>query len=91
MIYADEAAVISRSRNGLARMTTAIENVFGAFGLTISEKKKVTVLMRVPERTPQEREPPEPLSPQPVTEATGQKYAQTTKFRYLGGLAIEHG
>ena len=34
----------------------------------------------------------QPPPPPPLTiEAAGQKYAQTTEFRYLGGLVTEHG
>lgn len=29
--------------------------------------------------------------PPPIIEAAGQRYAQTTKFKYLGGLVTEHG
>ena len=40
MLYADDAGVVSRSQQGLTRMmTTIIVEVFGAFGLTLSEKK----------------------------------------------------
>ena len=39
MLYADDAGVVSRSQEGLTRMMTIIVEVFGAFGLTVSEKK----------------------------------------------------
>ena len=68
-------------------MTTIVE-VFGAFGLTVSEKKTETLLMRVPEKQPKKGgSPPPPL----VIEAAGQKYAQTAQFRYLDGLVNEDG
>ncbi|CAB1106164.1 unnamed protein product [Ectocarpus sp. CCAP 1310/34] len=89
MLYADDAGVVSRSAEGLARMMTIIVEVFGEFGLTVSEKKTETLLMRAkykPTTTSQ------PAPPPPLTiEAAGQKYAQTTEFRYLGGLVNEHG
>ncbi|CAM9279334.1 unnamed protein product [Pylaiella littoralis] len=46
MLYADDAGFVSRSPEGLARMTTIIVEVFAAFGLTVSEKKTETMLMR---------------------------------------------
>ena len=36
MFYADDAGVVSRSQEGLARMMTTIVEVFGEFGLTVS-------------------------------------------------------
>ena len=39
MFYSDYAGVVSRSQEGLARMMTTIVEVFGEFGLTVSEKK----------------------------------------------------
>ena len=88
MFYADDAGVVSRSQEGLARMMTTIVEVFGEFGLTVSEKKTETLLMRTPEKQPKKGgSPPPPL----VIEAAGQKYAQTTQFRYLGGLVNEDG
>ena len=69
-------------------MMTTIVEVFGEFGLTVSEKKTETLLMRAPEKQPKKGgSPPPPL----VIEAAGQKYAQTTQFRYLGGLVNEDG
>ena len=49
MLYADDAGVVSRSQEGLTRMMTIIVEVFGAFGLTVSEKKTETLLIRAPE------------------------------------------
>ncbi|CAB1104167.1 unnamed protein product [Ectocarpus sp. CCAP 1310/34] len=89
MLHADDAGVISRSAEGLARMMTIIVEVFGEFGLTVSEKKTETLLMRAKDKptTTLQPAPPPPLT----IEAAVQKYAQTTEFRYLGGLANEHG
>ena len=53
MLYADDAGIVSRSPAGLARMMTVIVEVFGAFGLTVSEKKTETHLMRAPEKVQQ--------------------------------------
>ena len=49
-LYADDAGIVFRSPAGLARMMTVIVEVLGAFGLTVSEKKTETFLMRVPEK-----------------------------------------
>ena len=87
MFYADDAGVVSRSQEGLASMMTTIVEVFGEFGLTLSEKKTETLLMRAPEKQPKKGGSPPPL----VIEAAGQKYAQTAQFRYLGGLVNEDG
>ena len=88
MLYADDAGVVSRSQEGLTRMMTLIVKVFGAFGLTVSEKKTETLLRRAPEKQPKKGgSPPPPL----VIEAAGQKYAQTAQFRYLGSLVNEDG
>ncbi|CAB1097367.1 unnamed protein product [Ectocarpus sp. CCAP 1310/34] len=87
MLYADDAGVVSRSAEGLARMMTIIVEVFGEFGLTVSEKKTETLLMRKGQADTSQPAPPPPLT----IEAAGQKYAQKTEFRYLGGLVNEHG
>ena len=61
MLYADDAGVVSRSQEGLTRMmTTIIVEVFGEFGLTVSEKKTKTLLMRAPEKPPKKGGPPPP-------------------------------
>ncbi len=46
MLYADDAGVVSRSAEGLARMMTVIVEVLGEFGLTVSEKKTATLVGR---------------------------------------------
>ena len=43
MLYADDTCVVSRSQEGLTRMMTIIVEEFGAFGLTVSEKKTETL------------------------------------------------
>ena len=86
MLYADDAGVVSRSAEGLARMMTVIVEVLGEFGLTVSEKKTATLVMHV-----RETRKPLPLPPSPLTiEAAGQRYAQTFKLQYLGGIFHEH-
>ena len=67
MLYADDAGVVSRSQEGLTRMMTIIVEVFGAFGLIVSERKTETLLMRAPEKQLKKGgSPPPPL----VIEAT---------------------
>ena len=68
MFYADDAGVVSRSQEGLARMMTTIVEVFGEFGLTVSEKKTETLLMRAPEKQPKKGGSPPPRL---VIEAAG--------------------
>ena len=88
MMYADDAGVVSRSQEGSTRMMTIIVELFGAFGLTVSEKKTETLLMRAPEKQPKKwGSPPPPL----VIEAAGRTYAQTAQFRYLGGVVNRDG
>ena len=53
--------------------------VFGTFGLTISESKTETIYMPIP-RVP---------ATKIVFNATGQQYRQTTSFTYLGGTVDE--
>ncbi|CAB1108915.1 unnamed protein product [Ectocarpus sp. CCAP 1310/34] len=89
MLYADDADVVLRSAGGLARMMTIIVDVFGESGLTVSEKKTETLLIRAKDKPTTTSQPPPP--PPLTIEAAGQKYAQTTESRYLGGLVNEHG
>ena len=91
MLYADDAAVVSRSPEGLARMMSVVVQVCGAFGLMVSEKKTETLLMRAPAKLPLKGEPPAPPPPPLVIKAAGQTYKQTRQFRYLGGLVTEDG
>ena len=48
MLYADDACIVSRSPRGLGRMMAALVEVFGTFGLTISEKKTEIMCMPIP-------------------------------------------
>ena len=77
MLYADDAGIVSKSAQGLAKMMTVIVTVFEAAGLTVSEKTEI-MLLRTPDQTPCTS----PL----VIEAAGQRYRQTRQFLYLGGL-----
>ena len=78
MLYADDAGIVFKSAEGLAKMMTVFVTVFEAAGLTVSEKKTETLLLRTPDQAPCTS----PL----VIEAAGQRYRQTTQFLYLGGL-----
>ena len=40
ILYADDACIVSRSPQGLERMMATLVDVFGALGLTVSEKKQ---------------------------------------------------
>lgn len=53
MLCTDDAAVVSRSPKSLPRKMTALVLVLRAFGLTVSEKKKLILLMQVPAKSPQ--------------------------------------
>ena len=74
MLYADDAYIVSRSPQDIAKMMPVFVEVFGACGLTVSEKK--TEVMTIP--TP--RAPVEKMR----IEAAGQRYKQTDFFVYLG-------
>ena len=45
-LYVDDAAITSRSQDGLAKIMKAIVEVHAAFGLVVAEKKTVTIHMR---------------------------------------------
>ena len=79
MLYADDACIVSRSPRGLGQVMAVFVEVFGTFGLTISESKTETMCM--------------PISRAPATKivfnATGKQYCQTTSFTYLGGTMTE--
>ena len=89
MLYADDAGIMFRSPPGLARMMTVIVEVFGAFGLTVSEKKTETLLVLAPEKGQQPGETPLPPLPALEIAAAGQKYNQVHQFVYLGSLITE--
>ena len=79
MLYADDACIVSRSPRGLGQMMAVFVEVFGTFGLTISESKTETTCMPIP------RAPATKI----VVNAMGQQYRQTTSFTYLGGTVTE--
>ena len=76
MMYADDAGIVSKSAEGLAKMMTVIVTVFEAAGLTVSEKSK-TMLLRTPDQAP---------VPHRSSSRQQAKGIQTTQFLYLGGL-----
>ena len=43
MLYVDNACILSRTPKGLERMMATLVDVFGAFGLTVSERKTETM------------------------------------------------
>ena len=79
MLYVDDACIVSRSPRGLGRMMAIFGEVFGPFGLTVSESKTEAMCI--------------PITRAPATKivlnATGQQYRQTTSFTYLGGTVTE--
>ena len=50
MLYADDAGIVSKSAEGLAKMMTVIVTVFEAAGLTVSAKKTETMMLRTPDQ-----------------------------------------
>ena len=78
MLYADDAGIVSLSAEGLEKMMTVIVTVCEAAGLTVSETKTETMLLR----TPSQAIRTSPL----VVDAAGQKYLPTMKFWNIGGL-----
>ena len=89
MLYADDARIVSRSPAGLARMMAVIVEIFRAFGLTVSEKKTETLLMRALKKAQQSGETSTPPLPALENAAAGQKYNQVHQFVYLGGLVTK--
>ena len=79
MLYAEDACIVSRSPRGLGRMMAVFVEVFGTFGLTITESRTETMCMLIP-RAP---------ATKTVFNATWQQYRQTTPFTYLGGTVTE--
>ena len=79
MLYADDACIVSRSPQGLAKMMEVIVEVCRAFALTVSAKK--TEIMCVPP----------PCTPRTMVriEAAEQIYKQVQSFTYLGGAVTE--
>ena len=82
VVYADDACIVLRSPQGLAKMTSMMEvivEVCQAFALTVSAKTTETMCM------------PPPRTPRTVVqvEAAGQTYKQVQSFTYLGGAMTE--
>ena len=79
MLYADDACIVSRSPQGLAKMMEVIVEVCRAFTLTVSAKKTETMCI------------PPPRTPRTMVqiEAAGQIYKQVQSFTYLGGAVTE--
>ena len=70
MLYADDAGIVSRSSNSLAKCLTIIVAVCASFGLKVSEAKMETMclIMKGMDRVTF------------VTEAAGQSYNRTAKM-----------
>ena len=81
MLYADDAGIISKSAEGLAKVISLIVTVFEVAGLTVSENNKETMLLRTPDQTS--------LAPPLVIKAAGKRYRQTTQFLRPGGIIHE--
>ena len=79
MLYADDACIVSRSPQGLAKMMELVVEVCRAFASTVSAKKTETMCM------------PPPRTPRTMVriEAAGQIYKQVQSFTYLGGAVTQ--
>ena len=79
MLYEDDAYIVSRSPQGLAKMMEVIVEACRAFALTVSAKKTETMCM------------PPPRTPRTMVRiaAAGQIYKQVQSFTYLGGAVTE--
>ena len=75
MMYVDDACIVSRSPQGLAKMIEVVVEVCRAFALTVSAKTTETMCMPLP-RTPRTMV---------QVEVAGQTYKQVQSFTYLGG------
>ena len=51
MLYADDGGIVSKSSEGLAERITVIVTAFQAVGLTVSERKTETILLRTQNQT----------------------------------------
>ena len=80
MLYADDASIVLRSPQGLAKMMEVIVEVCRAFVLTMSAKKTETTMCMPPPRTPRTMV---------RFEAAGQIYKLVQSFTYLGGAVTE--
>ena len=52
MLCADDAGIVTTSAEGLAKMMTVIVTAIEAAGLSVSEKKTETMLLRTPDQAP---------------------------------------
>ena len=79
MLYADDACIVSRSPQGIAKMMEVIVEVWRAFALTVSAKKTETMCIPLP-RTPRTMV---------QVEAAGQTFKRVQSFTYLEGAVTE--
>ena len=79
ILYADDACIVSRSPQGLAKMMEVIVEVRQVFALTLLAKKTETMCMSPP-RTPRTMV---------RIEAAGQIYKPVQPLTYLGGAVTE--
>ena len=79
MMYVDDACIVSRTLQGLAKTMEAIVEVCRAFALTVSANTTETMCI------------PPPRTPRTMVriEAAGQIYKQVQSFTYLGGAVTE--
>ena len=79
MLCADDACIVWRSPQGLAKIMEIIAEVCRAFALTVSAKKTETICM------------PQPRKPRTMVrvEATGKIYKKVKSFTNLGGAVTE--
>ena len=82
MLYTDDAGIVSKSAEGLAKMMTVFVTAFEAAGLTVSDMKTEAMLLQAPAQTT--------LAPSLVIEVADQKYKQTAQVLYLGCIIRKH-
>ena len=80
MLYADDTGIVSKSAEGLAKIWTVM--IFQAAGLTVSENRTETTLLRTPDQII--------LAPPLVFEAAGQIYKQAAQVLYPSGILHEN-
>ena len=80
MLYADDACIVSRSLQGLAKMMEVIVEVCRAFSLTVWAKKTEMIMCMPPPRTPRTMV---------RIEAAKQTYKRVQSFTNLGGAVTE--
>ena len=79
MLYADDACIVLRSPQGLAKTVEVIVEVCRAFALTVSAKTTETMRM------------PSPRTPRTMgqVEAAGQIYKKVQSFTYIRSAVTE--